>query len=214
MLVATMWDDALVSDLKLIEILNELNITANFAISPGKHGKSRKINDNRGDFGHNVSISELKEFSNFEISNHTMNHFDLTTISNEKMQKEINDGRKFLENFFEKKINGFCFPYGQHNKNIISFLKKQNYLYARTTLNKKSFDYFLVNPTSRWNDNSIEFLIKKAEKNNDNLVFWGHTYEIRNSSDWERVKNLYLLLKNNPKIKIVSFEKMVREVKN
>ena len=213
MFAATMWDDALASDLKLIEILNHLDVTANFAISPGKHGKLRKSNDSRGNFGENVSIGELKEFINFEISNHTMNHVELTSVSQETMQKEIIDGQKFLEDFFGRKINGFCFPYGQHNEGIISFLKKQNYYYARTTLNKESTDSFLIHPTARWNHNEVERIVDYAKKTNHNLVFWGHTYEFRSKADWDKVKNLYLLLKNDPRIEIVSFEKMMEEKK-
>jgi ABC-type transport system involved in cytochrome bd biosynthesis fused ATPase/permease subunit len=173
--------------------------------------------------GGKVYIAGLELKENYELlkthigyvpqHDHDAIHFDLTVLSEDSMQKEIDDGQKFLEDFFNRKIDGFCFPYGQHNKKIISFLKKRKYLYARTTLNIESGDCFLINPTARWNHQSIEKLIDHVNINKKNLILWGHTYELKNNSDWNKIKNLYLYLKNDPRIQIVSFKKIIEETK-
>lgn len=200
-----MWDDALATDFRLMELLRSLGCTANFAIAPNRHGENRKPNDVRGDYGDIVSKKELKEFADFEISNHTANHVDLTVVPINEMKQEVIDGQKSLEDIFQRQINGFCFPYGQYNQDIIDFLKK-DYLYARTTRCIKNGRLPLLHPTAKW-DVEVDNLLNC----NDNLVFWGHTYELTNEESWETVKRLYERLSQDPQVKIVSFTEMVNK---
>jgi len=204
--VATMWDDGLVSDLKLIGILKDLGLTACFAISPDKHKSKREINDARGDYGTLVSKSELKEFCGFEICNHTATHSNLNKVNLDKAIKEIVDGRKKLEDIFCRDVKGFCYPYGEYNNKIVNLLRGMNYLYARTTKSGlTTHDNLLLHPTCRWN----EIDVNKLNSFDGQLILWGHTYEIKSSSDWDSILNLYTFFKENSKIKLVTFNEMM-----
>lgn len=205
-LLASMWDDGLVSDLRLIDILRKLNITASFAISPSKHKKNRITNDNRGNYGTLVSFSELKEFSDFEVCNHGNNHLDFSKINYDQTFSEIVDGKKILEDYYQKNINGFCYPYGVYSKNALSILKNQKINFARITNCRNNIkDNLLLNPTHKWNKidlNNIE--------NYKKIIFWGHTYELETQNDWNKIKYIYQYITDNPLIKIVNFEEIIR----
>ena len=204
-----MWDDGLVTDLKLIEILYKFNVTACFAISPSRHKKTRKKNDHRGDYGEIVSLSELKEFSNFEICNHTNNHIDLNKVDRDVAYSEIMEGNKKLEDIFERKIKGFCYPYGVYTNASISILKEHNFLYARTTLKKDNIveNNLLLKTTGKWNEFELNELMNLDKK----IILWGHTYEIKNKKDWDRIEDMYYFFAKHPDIKIISFEEMVKK---
>lgn len=78
-----------------------------------------------------MSLIQLKELveSGWEIGSHTLNHFRLTKISLEEAEKEIRDSKKALEELgFE--INGFAYPHGTYNQDIIEIVKKY-YSWAR-----------------------------------------------------------------------------------
>ncbi len=195
-----MWDDGLVTDLKLIEILRELNAPAAFAISPNKHKASRTPNDLRGAYGVCLSKSELSELADFEIVNHTANHVDLGKTSPEDTTREINDGRKALEDIFQRPIPGFCYPYGVHTPAALRVLQSEKYEYARTTQKGGNYN-LLLGPNGKW-DEDINQLIDNEER----LVIWGHTYEIQ---EWSIIRDLYTILMS--RTKLVTFSELVKK---
>lgn len=206
---ATMWDDGLVTDLKLLDLLRDLSLTANFAISPNRHGFHRVLNDYRNSsYGKLVSKSELKEFKDFEISNHTANHKDLTKLNCNEIKVEISDGKKLLEDIFERNVDGFCYPYGCYDNSISNFVMHSGHGYARTT--KENFRFSCIkNPyqiitSCRWNSYSkINFVDGRT------YIFWGHSYEI---CDWLQVKNFYEFIKNSTNV--ISFSELVKNVQS
>lgn len=203
-LVSIVWDDALVTDLRIIDLIRKLGVTSAFAISPMRHGDSRRSNDIRDSiFGKIVSRSELKEFSDFEVFNHTARHKELTKIRPEFVSVEISDGKKALEDLFGREIAGFCYPYGSHDKNVMSAVKACGHAYARTSKvvgGRVSFkDLFAIGTSERW------FNLGKITMQSGPFIFWGHSYEV---SNWLELEHFYRFLKDN--FKIVSFQELVR----
>lgn len=201
--VASMWDDALLTDLRLIEILNKYGLTACFAISPGRHQNHKILNDPRGNYGELVTLTELKEFKNFEICNHTFSHVNLVKESRENVLKEIIDGQVMLEDIFERKITGFCYPYGEFNDMTIKCLRELEYHYARTTKFEQSSNLALA-VTCRWNDPNLFTYLKQNKK----TIFWGHSYEFKNEADWERIDNIYKYISESGS-KVIKFEEII-----
>lgn len=208
-LAATMWDDGLTGDLKLMEMLRKMNATAAFALSPGRYKSDRCVNDPRGQYGTLVSRAELKEFADFEVVNHTSNHLDLKKIDAEKTRIEITEGRERLEDLFGRRIDGFCYPYGVHTDVAIKVLRETNARYARTTQEGHTsyMDRMFLHTTARWNGTNLLDLIDRAS---GNLILWGHTYEIQSPQDWDKVREMYTVLTQHPKVKLVTFEEMIK----
>lgn len=202
LLVSIMWDDGLVSDLRLISILKRLGVTSTFAISPSRHQINRVVNDMRGDYGELVSRSELKEFAEFEICNHTSNHLDLGKLDKNTTKKEIVEGRQKLEDIFSKRVNGFCYPYGVYTTTAVEILAEEGVKYARTTKPSMQFnDCLLLHPNGKWSDFNLDIIDKRIKR----LILWGHTYELRTEKDWVSVTDFYAKLASDPRFKIVTF---------
>jgi len=208
-LASTMWDDGLVEDLKLIDILRKTGATSAFAISPSRHKTVRTVNDHRGNYGELVSRAELKEFADFEICNHTDTHVDLKKVGVEETKREIVEGRKRLEDIFGREIKGFCYPYGVHTPAALAALREEKVLYARTTQSGhfSHQDNLLLHPTGRWNEIDLEKVVETAS---GRLILWGHTYELKNQQNWDKVRAMYSLLVQHPRVKLVKFSEMVR----
>lgn len=207
---ATMWDDGLVDDFKIMEIVSKYNATTAFALSPSRYNTHRTFNDPRGDYGTLVSKKELKNYSNFEVCNHTDNHPDFNKIGFKETEKEIIDGKNKLQEIFGREINGFCYPYGSVTKESISVLKNLNISYARTTFSGSQTDRMQLKPDAKWN---IKNLIQVIESKPKILILWGHSYEIKTAKDWESVKETYHILSNHENVKIITFEEMAIIIK-
>lgn len=208
---ASMWDDGLVTDLRLMEMLRELKAPAAFALSPARYGASRQLNTNP-QFGQIISAAELREYSDFEIVNHTARHIDLTKLSLVGAEQEITEGRTRLEDIFQRDVSGFCYPFGKHNPRLADILRQHLYLYGRTcqhTDKKKNFDPMMLYASAKWDNHNFDALIERTRQDRDGLIFWGHTYEMREEKDWQKVRKLYEWLLTDPQVKLVSFKEMV-----
>lgn len=207
--MATMWDDGLVSDLILMDFLRKVNGTAAFAISPGRHAAARVPNDTRGNYGTLVSVSELLEFADFEICNHTLNHRDVTKCSPSELEYELTAGRSLLEDTFQRNIDGFCYPYGANSPEAVQALLRQNCRYARTTKQTtiKNSNPLLLPVTAKW-DVDIDTLLREADCEKS-IILWGHTYELSDESKWSKVQYMYSRALSDPLVKLVSFNELM-----
>ncbi len=78
-------------------------------------------------------IEQLVKDGLVEVGSHTLNHPDLTSISEEQLKSEIIDSKNLLEKRFNTKVTSFCYPYGFYNEKAFPFLKEAGYLTATTT---------------------------------------------------------------------------------
>ena len=83
-----------------------------------------------------MTKSEINKWLNLgmDIGAHTKTHVDLTKISEQKAQKEINDCKTELEDLFNIPVTDFCYPFGRFNKLICDMTKDSGYLSATTML--------------------------------------------------------------------------------
>ena len=200
-----MWDDGLVSDLRLLDVLRKLGVTAAFAIAPGRHGMRRAANDARGAYGQLVARTELAEFADFEVCNHTNTHRDLSQLSSSDTYAEIVLGREKLEQVYQRSVPGFCYPYGVSTLHALRVLRDTATQYARTTQCEPHWDDpLLLHPTTGWQDlTALSCAMPRT------IIFWGHTYELRTPADWDQVTELYTLLAQSPDFEVLSFQQLV-----
>lgn len=67
--------------------------------------------------------------SGFEIGTHSNTHPDMTTLSKENMEKELDLSIGHIENTIGKKVNVFRPPYGAYNNTLLEVCTEKN-LYA------------------------------------------------------------------------------------
>lgn len=78
-------------------------------------------------------IEQLVKDGLVEIGSHTLNHPDLTSITEEQLKSEIIESKNLLEKRFNTKVTSFCYPYGYYNEKAFPFVNEAGYLTAVTT---------------------------------------------------------------------------------
>jgi len=78
-------------------------------------------------------IEQLIKDGLVEIGSHTLNHPDITSISEEQLKSEIIESKNLLEKRFNTKVTSFCYPYGYYNEKAFPFVKDAGYTTAVTT---------------------------------------------------------------------------------
>lgn len=186
---ALSFDDGTPNDERLVSLLNHYGIKASFHLNAnmipldGQIGPHDRLPLNR----------LLNLYTSHEVAAHGYTHPDLTQLSENEIRDEIEKDIDGLNAYFNQKTLGFAYPYGTFNTTVIQVLKKTPIVYARTIRDTHRFDLpkepLLLDPTCHIKDERLLGLAEAfMEKGNDPKFFliWGHSYEFRNETEWER----------------------------
>ena len=215
--VACCWDDGVVNDIRLIEILRKYNAKATFNLNPGTHKGYRETScwvtpdqpGFHGFFNGKVGLYELKDiYGDFQVASHGWTHKNAGECPDEEFFKDAMDARHFLEDLFQRECPGYAWPCGRYTPATAKLLKDAGFRYARTTeytdrvgvtdapMRLQSSCHFLDNRF--WQ----KFLDAKASGNN--FYFWGHSYEMMDCPQyWERFELMIKLLSEDPEVEWV-----------
>jgi len=82
-----------------------------------------------------MNASQVREWlaAGHEIGSHTLSHLYLTRVSRDQAREEIRSSRNKLEDFFGRKIDHFCYPYGDWNESVRDLVREAGYETACTT---------------------------------------------------------------------------------
>ena len=112
MKVVQCWDDGVITDIRLIEILKKYNAKATFNLNIGLMKPERGVSTwNRDPFPNRwnymgymagkVGLNELKAvYGGFEVASHCMRHENAGTLPDEEFIKAAVDAKKYLEDLF------------------------------------------------------------------------------------------------------------------
>ncbi len=190
------YDDGVIYDRKMVEILNKYGIKSTFNICSGLLGKGERY----------ISEQEVSElYKGHEVAVHTLTHPLLTNLSTAEAANEILEDRKNIEAITGKIVNGMAYPFGLSNtENEVQIAKMCGIKYARTTLNTHNFelpkDFLRWNATCQHNDGAIKNLISRflepVEDSNSwrakakLFYIWGHSYEFNDQNNWELLEEI------------------------
>lgn len=121
-LITTSWDDGSVYDLKLAKLLRRYEIPGTFYIPLSNF--ERKVLKPKD------IIILSKEF---EVGSHGLNHVALTRVGKVMAKREIEEGKRRLEEVVEKKVFSFAYPNGEVNQFVKQLAGMAGFKYARTT---------------------------------------------------------------------------------
>ena len=205
--VTTSWDDGHILDFKIAELLRAHGLSGTFYISP----KNQEVaQDKRLTPEQIVTLSK-----DFEIGAHTMTHPRLTTTSDRQARYEIYGSKEYLETVTKQKVVSFCYPQGYFNERHKRMAKDAGFTIARTVARfsfcvgndrfeapttvhaYRHWSDFLpilraVGPFKflrcylNWDELAIELFEKTATKGGI-FHLWGHSWEIDDNGDWERL---------------------------
>lgn len=120
-IVTTSWDDGHPHDVKVAELLAKYGLKGTFYI-PVKNDEHEVMSDNE----------VLDITSEFEVGGHTLNHVVLTTLPYTDACKEIECGKKKMEDLIGKELIIFAYPKGHYNQQVKEFVKEAGFKGART----------------------------------------------------------------------------------
>ena len=131
---------------------------------------------------------ELRQLSQqFEVGGHTMNHVPLSSLSTERVWREITEGKDWLEISLGKPVRSFCYPMGKFGKRTAALVRKAGFLGARTCqLNRHDFssDPFAWGVSTQAHNHSRMVQVRHAllEQNYRGAMNFVVTYKA--TTDW------------------------------
>lgn len=87
--------------------------------------------------------------SGWDISNHTFNHTNLGTATDEQMHTAINAADAILSANFPRSAKFFAYPYGAYKEITKTYLRNQGFHFARSTIETQyanQFDFNIDDP--------------------------------------------------------------------
>lgn len=183
------YDDGVVQDRKLIEILDAHGLKGTFNLNPGLFGSGKRLGRSE----------VLRLYDGHEVASHGYRHLHLDRISYDDAVRDIRDGRAALEDMFGRPVRGFASPYGEHGEAAVRAMRECGLAYARTVSTTKSFapvrDWIRWNGTCHHSHGSEELADKFLA---DTLwggclalfYVWGHSYEFDNDGNWDLLERL------------------------
>lgn len=193
MKIVQCWDDGVLDDIRLIEILRRHGAKASFNLNLGTQPPQRKASWKFREVKDvwKLGKDELREvYKGFTIANHSARHLRLTEVSREAAVEDVRVGRELLEQHFGCAVTGFAYPCGLFNPEVEAIIAETGHIYARTTKNVAcAFPperpmAFHANCHFAAADFWDRFAVAKAEKH-PVFYFWGHSYEMIEDAQWD-----------------------------
>ncbi len=119
------FDDGNWSDLdQALPALQQRGLSGTFFIVPGWLGEPGFM-----------SKRDLKEIvdAGMAIGNHGLQHHDWTTLEQAKLEHEITQGRRLLEELTGAEITTLAIPFGAYNDMVLDSLRRQGYEHVYTS---------------------------------------------------------------------------------
>jgi peptidoglycan/xylan/chitin deacetylase (PgdA/CDA1 family) len=224
--VTTSWDDGHKCDARLARLLKEYGLKATFYVAPENQEFAKQ------DLLSLPEIKGLSQ--DFEIGAHSMTHRRLPTISEQEAAREIIESKAVLEQVIGKEIEVFCYPGGAYTKLHARLVKDAGYRYARTVARYKfavddpyeagtsvhvynhgfgfdlwqtarfvKFQPMKVLRCLEW-DALARAMFDQVVKDGGVYHIWGHSWEIDEHDDWERLENVFRYISANPEVSYVT----------
>ncbi len=220
--LTTSWDDGHRSDVRLARMLKEYGLKATFYVAPENQEFAKQ------DLLSLPEIRDLSQ--DFEIGAHSMTHRRLPNISQQEAAREITESKAVLEQVVGQEIKVFCYPGGAYTKLHVQLVKDAGYRYARTVAGhtftvddpyeagtslhvyKRRFGFDLWH-TARfvkfrpikvlhclaW-DALAKAMFDRVIKEGGICHIWGHSWEIDEYDDWERLESVFRYISANPNV--------------
>ncbi len=203
-------------------MLKEYGLKATFYVAPENQEFAKQ------DLLSLPEIRDLSQ--DFEIGAHSMTHRRLPNISQQEAAREITESKAVLEQVVGKEVKVFCYPGGAYTKLHVQLVKDAGYRYARTVarrtftvddpyeagtslhVHKRRFGFDLWH-TARvvkfrpikvlhcleW-DALAKAMFDRVIKEGGICHIWGHSWEIDEYDDWERLESVFRYISANPKV--------------
>jgi peptidoglycan-N-acetylglucosamine deacetylase len=213
------YDDGVVEDRQLIDILNRNGLRGTFHLNSTILGSDRNIAPKE--------VSGL--YAGHEVSIHMATHPFPTRLTREELLAETLEDRRALEALAGYPVRGMSYPYGDYDARVIELLRACGIEYARTTRSHGQFhlpaDWLEWHPTCHHKDcmTHADRFLDLQDRYGDGLFcfyVWGHSYEFPHDKNWDMIEAFCKKMgKRNDtwyatNMDIVDYLRAVREVRS
>lgn len=192
------YDDGVVQDIRLIEIMNRFGIKGTFNINTGRYCPEETV---REKFYGALKLSEAQALypsSGQELAVHTYTHPFLEKLSSDEVITEIMRDRENIEKQYGAIAKGMAYPFGTYNDQVVEILRQCGIVYSRTTHSTEQFglpeDWLRLKPTCHHNNPRLMELAKQFAEEKPSwggiwmFYLWGHSYEFDNNDNWDVIE--------------------------
>jgi peptidoglycan-N-acetylglucosamine deacetylase len=206
MKIVQCWDDGVLDDIRLIEILRRHDAKASFNLNYGNQPAHRAASWMFRDVKEvwKLGKDELRDvYDGFTIANHSDKHLKLPEVPISEAIEDIRVGRDALEQHFGCSVTGFAYPCGLHSADVENAVREAGHIYARTTKNVDCVFppdepmAFHANCHFAAADFWDRFDRAQAEAH-PVFYFWGHSYEMITEQDWAEMERKIVRLTAEP----------------
>ena len=201
------YDDGITQDIRLIEMLNKYGLKCTFNLNSGRLGQTRTLEREGKTVLHNkISACDIRSvYQGHEIAVHTVNHPDLTKLSDQKVADEVERDRIALSELAGYEVVGMAYPGGFADKRVAEVIRECTGIkYARTVVSTHSFepqsDMLLFNPTCHQHA-EFDKMFELAERfigldasSPKVLYIWGHSFELDIHDTWDKLESFCRLI--------------------
>lgn len=191
--VTLSYDDGVIYDEKLIQIMSSNGLKGTFNINSGMFSadeNSRRLTK--------TSAKGLYLKSGNEIAVHGYKHLALAEVDSAMATNDILQDRLELEKLFGTIVKGMAYAYGSYDDKTVEILKSCGVDFARTTISTEKFDiptdWLRLCPTCHHKNPRLMELAKEFIEINPTrnqwvkrpkiFYLWGHSYEFNDDNNW------------------------------
>ena len=210
--VAQCWDDGVLNDIRLADLLRKYNAKATFNLNPALHKARERITDQWNFNGHitgKLAWNEITSvYEGFEVASHTMDHCNAGEVDAKVFLNQAVGAKNILEDLFQKPCRGFAWPWGKYTTETMQALREAGFLYGRTCENVENVlncEDFMALPSNCHALSKNFYEAFEKAKVSGVFYFWGHSYELMDDeAKWEEFENRIKFLSENPEVEWIN----------
>jgi len=203
------YDDGVIQDIRLIELLNQYGLKCTFNLNSQLLGGNRMLMRQGQRIAHyKVHPSDLRDiYAGHEVAAHTLTHPNLTQLEEAEIVRQVEEDRLRLSELAGYEVVGMAYPCGGVNNDdrVAQIIREHTGVrYSRTITCNQQFapqsNLYRFNPTSYHLD--FDELMRLGEQflasqSDEPQIFyiWGHSYEMDYASEnWARLEAFFRLI--------------------
>lgn len=205
------YDDGVVQDRRLVEILNKYGLKATFNINSELLGTENTLNIQGKQICHNkIAPDELASlYAGHEVAVHTLTHPQLTYLDEAEIIRQVECDRENLSRLVGYEVIGMAYPCGgfQNSDRVEDVIKNHTGVkYSRTISLSYSFkrqtDVFRYKPTAYHMEFGTNYKLADEFFAADEGIFyiWGHSYEFDVNDTWAEFEKFCEYVANRPDV--------------
>lgn len=202
------YDDGVIQDKRLIELMNKYQLKATFNLNSELLGEPGLLQLDGKSVAHNkISADEVPQvYKGHEVAVHTLTHPTLRTLDETEIIRQVEEDRKNLEKLIGYEIVGMAYPNdGFADERLADIIKNKTKMqYARMVRCTNNFDVqtdlYRFMPTVYHLVEQEQLLAKAKEfiqlKPDKPQIFyiWGHSYELDQKDRWDDIEEFFALI--------------------